>query len=284
MRFFAATTLRNGPVDLLPHWLTHYLAMGVDQIALCVVRESMDEQCDQIARSIAGLPVSIHGFSDWTDLRQEEVMRQALDEVGCGPRDWVIHADLDEFNEFPRPINELADLLEGGGHTGLQGHFVDRIEASGRFVAARPNPSLAEQYPIACRLTENILEGDSRKIMLARHEVIVDPGHHTANARSMERGRQYRVHHFKWRQGVLERLEWTLANVARSDSSWGRETARFIELVKPHGCIPMNDPRLEVARNGANAPVILPRTDRGVLAQECRLSNQSFSCSAGEFR
>jgi hypothetical protein len=266
MKFFAATTLRNGPVDLLPHWLDYYHQLGVDQFAICVLRESMQERLDEINSIIAGLPATLHLFSDWTDERQQIVMRQALEEIGCLRRDWVIHADLDELNEFPCPIDELATAMERGGRVAVHGNFIDRIHARGEFAALTPKPTLAEQYPVECRLTEKILKGCPQKIMLARHEVIVEPGHHTAKEPSgrhvIGAWQDYRVHHFKWRQGVVQRLQWALANVASHDSQWGRETQRFLDFIKPLGSIPVNDPRLEAKHVGGDTPRILARRDR----------------------
>jgi Glycosyl transferase family 2 len=210
MRFFAVTTLRNGPVDLLSHWLTHQLRLGVGQIVLCVFQEEMRERLDEIKSASAGLPVRIELFSDWTDDRQEQIMREALDRAGCQKRDWVVHADLDEFNEFPCPLEELASAMERADRAAVHGHFIDRVHAQGLLIAAPPAPTIWEQFPIECRLTEKILRGFTQKIMLARHEVIVTNGHHEASVPSgnpvIGRESDYRVHHFKWRAGVVGRF------------------------------------------------------------------------------
>jgi hypothetical protein len=272
MRFYCATTLRNGPVDLLPHWLKHYLRLGVDQIVLCVLREGMEAQLDQIHAAIAGLPVRVHLFSDWTDERQQQVLRNSLDDIGCRGEDWVVHADLDELNEFPCPIDELALAMEKAGRTAVHGNFIDRVSVDGRFVAAQPTPSLAEQYPIECQLTDRILQGFTEKIMLARHEVWISGGHHKAGAFSgghvIGQWQDYRVHHFKWRAGVLERLRWALANVASADSQWGRETGRLLEFVGSGGRIPVEDPRLESRLVGSAAPKIYTRSDGGLVLEK----------------
>jgi hypothetical protein len=265
MKFFTVTTLRNGPVDLLPHWLDYYLRIGVDQFVLCVLREGMESRLEEIHSIIAGLPVTVHLFSNWTDDRQELVMRRALDEVGCNARDWILRCDLDELNEFPCPINELARAMDKAGKDAVHGHFIDRVALEGKFAALTATPSLAKQYPIECRLTEKILGGFTQKIMLARHEVTMHPGHHWASAPSGKHEigawRDYRVHHFKWRDGVLERLEWALANVAKRDSSWGIETQKFLDFVKPFGRIPVEDPRLEAVVEGEAKPKVYPRGD-----------------------
>ena len=265
MKFFTVTTLRNGPVDLLPHWLDHYLRIGVDQFVLCVLREGMEARLDEIRSITAGMPVQLHFFSDWTDARQELVMRHALDEVGCHGRDWIVRCDLDELNEFPCPIDELARAMDKANKPAVHGHFIDRVAPDGKLAAVTAKPSLARQYPIECRLTEKILGGFTQKIMLARHEVTMHPGHHTASAPSgnheIGTWRDYRVHHFKWRDGVMERLDWTLANVAKRDSSWGVETQKFLDFVKPFGRIPVEDPRLEAVTGGEGKPKVYPRGD-----------------------
>ena len=162
-------------------------------------------------------------------------------------------------------INELAEAMEAAGVSAVQGYFVDRVHAEGKFVASTRTPSLAEQYPIECKLTEKILGGCTRKIMLSRHEVIVEPGHHAANVESgrhlVGTWKDYRVHHFKWREGMMERLEWTLANVAKRESSWGVETQRFVEFVCGKGRIDVNDSRIEAVFVGAGRPVVRGRTD-----------------------
>jgi len=266
MNFFLATTLRNGPVDLLPHWLDYYLRLGIDQFVLCVYCEGMEGRIPEITAAIEGHPVQVRYYNNWTDAGQEVAMRDALDQIGCRASDWQIHADLDELNEFPAPINELAEKMESAGKFAVHGHFIDRVHAEGKFVALQATPSLAEQYPIECLLTEKILGGCTQKIMLCRHDVIVEPGHHSANVPSGKHvigtWRDYRVHHFKWRDGVMERLDWTLANVAKRDSSWGLETQRFMDFVKPLGRIPIDDPRIEAMFAGAKSPKVQARTDR----------------------
>ena len=104
MKFYLATTLRNGRVDLLPHWVDYYLQLGVDRILVCVYCEGMEDRMGEIRSHIVGKPVEIRCFNDWTDGGQEAAMRAALDEIGCAPGDWRIHADVDELNEFPCPI------------------------------------------------------------------------------------------------------------------------------------------------------------------------------------
>jgi hypothetical protein len=265
MKFFTVTTRRNGPVDLVPHWLDHYLRIGVDQFVLCVLREGMEPRLDEIRSMIAGLPVHVHLFSDWTDARQELVMRHALDEVGCRPRDWVVRCDVDELNEFPCPIDVLARAMDKADKAAVHGHFIDRVALEGKLAALAPTPSLARQYPIECRLTEKILGGFTQKIMLARHEVTMHPGHHEASAPSgnheIGAWQDYRVHHFKWRDGIMERLDWTLANVAKRDSSWGIETQKFLDFVKPFGRIPVEDPRISAVEVGEERPRAFARTD-----------------------
>jgi len=263
MRFFCATTLRNGPLDLLPHWLDHYLRLGVDQIVLCILRDGSRERMDEIHTAVAGLPVQLHEFDGWTDDGQQLVMRNALDRAGCDGEDWVLHADLDEFNEFPCSIDELAMEMEKAGRRAVHGNFVDRVSADGSLIPALPTPTLSEQFPIECFLSDRILHACPEKIMLARHEVWISGGHHKAGCFSgghvVGRWPDYRVHHFKWRAGLLERLEWALANVASVDSQWGRETARLLEFVTPHGRIPIEDERLGAVNAGIRTPNVWPR-------------------------
>ena len=263
MRFFAATVLRNGPVDLLPHWLDYYLRLGLDELILCVLREGMEERLDQINSLIKGKPARVYLFSGWHDDGQPQI-RDGLEQYGCRPDDWVIHADLDELNEFPAPINELAEAMARNDRKAVHGHFIDRVDADGCLTALTATPSLAEQYPVECKLTENICRGFTQKIMMCRHEVTVSAGHHTASVPSgkhpIGKWQDYRVHHFKWRDMVLERIKWALSNGAARDG-WDQETQRFIDFLQ-YERIPVEDSRLESKHVGTASPRLFPRTDR----------------------
>jgi len=268
VKFFAATILRNGPVDLLPHFLDYYLRLGVDQIILCILREGMEERLAEIECIATDLPVKRYIFSGWSDDGQPQI-RRGLEIHGCQPTDWVVHADLDELNEFPCPINELATAMEKQNKSAVHGHFIDRISADGRLTAAQPTPSLAEQYPVECHLTDKILHGFTQKIMLGRHAVTVSAGHHEASVPSGRHAigswRDYRVHHFKWRDTLKDRLQWALSTGAARDG-WDNETRRFMDFLGTSDRIPITDPRIAARFVGAAAPNIHPRTDRPKLA------------------
>lgn len=114
-------------VSLLPYFLHHYRNLGVQRFFFAVTDNALSqlpqqEICDLLGREPDVIPVTSAEFAKmgaWGHARWEtDVIRKQLTQHG----DWVIPADLDEFNEYPLPLPQLiAEMDRGGGGNPFDG-------------------------------------------------------------------------------------------------------------------------------------------------------------------
>jgi len=256
-KVFAICSIRNGALDLLPHWLEHYTKLGADELLLGVFDDLSPTLRDEIARCADrwrftcftqtwnGIPESVNEWQRRSGCRQ----------AGATPETWILHTDLDELHEFPAPLNEIIAAADGKGIAAVIGWLLDRVAADGSMPTVRASPSLWQQFPIGCRLTAGVLGTVSQKIMLAQYAVPVYNGHHYIEGGArlghipIGRAEQYIVHHFKWHGDVLARMEWSLSQ-PNTQPEWKLEANSFLNWLKAGGGrINLDDPAI-AARKG----------------------------------
>lgn len=251
---------------LLYHWIDYYRKMA-DRIVVMVAFEGVPSAALPFAgmENISYTTMSVHdAMGAGQHVRQIEYLRSA----GMVDEDWLMIADLDEFYEFPdipegvavldgeRSTRQAMDyaikICESRGTPAIYGHFVDMVSADGSLSPVIAGKSLQDQFPVETRFTEMVMGGGTRKVMLMRPWVYVMPGHH--NAYASVGGQEltleipygdigdYKVRHYKWKAGLIERLTWQARSMAPS-SRWKKEACLTLEYLRKHGDrIDLNDP------------------------------------------
>jgi tetratricopeptide (TPR) repeat protein len=243
---FAVVSIRNGGVELLPHWLEHYTRLGVDEILLGIFDDLAADAMVEIENCAARW--KFRRFAQhWGGQTEPETYSQR--ETGCRragarPGTWILHTDLDEFHQYPAPLKEVTAESARRHIKAVCGRFVDRVAADGSLPPIRPHPSLWEQFPVGCNLTEGILKGLGEKVMMARFSVFVESGHHVAPLERADPALIGRVAHFKWHSGLLERMRWGLRQ-ENASVEWKVDTRRFLAWLESNGGkINLSDPAL----------------------------------------
>jgi hypothetical protein len=257
-KIFAVCSIRNGGIDLLPHWLEHYSKLGVDRILIGLFGDVAPDAQEEISRYAERWPFTCfrQRWANLHELAQEDQRRSACRAAGALPETWIIHSDLDELHEFPAPLPRLIAAAQTQGINAVFGSFIDRVTANGTLSPIRATPSLWDQFPVQCRLTERILRGSTRKLMLAHYSVPCGPGHHfasnfKADRLPIDRPEQYIVHHFKWHAELPQRLAWGLSQ-PKANVMWKVEAARFLNWIKINGGrINLGDPALGCLQKAA---------------------------------
>jgi hypothetical protein len=217
--------------QLLPHFLDHYRRLGVARLFLAVRRETVLAAAELAVKAagfgtIRFLPAAM--FSDADKAETEESILAAED---IAPDDLVLHLDLDEFHEYPAALTEIAEKMERHGGFAVRGTILDRIAADGRLTPVAPSASIWEQFPIAADFTAIVLRGCASKVMICRRRVrLANGGRHDTIGLVHEPPPvpgAYRVHHFKWIEGVDRRLEQRLARDSLV-KSYRKECRRFL--------------------------------------------------------
>jgi hypothetical protein len=259
-KIFAVLSIRNGGAALLPHWLDHYTRLGVDEILLGVFDDLAGEAALEIEKCAARW--KFRRFAQrWTSASESQQYSQR--QAGCRlagarPGTWILHADLDELHEYPAPLRAVTAAAAEKGTSVVSGHFVDRVAADGSLPQVRAEPSLWEQFPISCNLTEAVLKGGTQKVMLSRYRVQVSVGHHEAIREPalpppIGTAEEYRVAHFKWHGDLPARLRWGLSQ-QNVGMRWKREAERFLAWIDAHnGRIDLADPALKATQTASSA-------------------------------
>jgi hypothetical protein len=257
-KVFAVCSIRNGGTDLLPHWLDHYSKLGVDRILVGIFDDVSPQARDQISEYAEKWEFTCFDqkWGSTQELAHEGQRQSACRAVGALPGTWIIHSDLDEFHEFPAPLSEIVAAARACDVNAISGHLLDRVTADGSLAPIRPTPSLWEQFPVSCRLTERVVRGWTQKLMMAEFSVPSAAGHHVgSNVRAacvpIGRKDQYKVHHFKWHAELPVRLAWGISQ-PNANVMWRLESARFLNWLKANGGrINLSDPALTLENQRA---------------------------------
>ncbi len=218
-----------------PRSLQH-AAVGVHQILVSVRSAEQGELYDSAVSHASHFDARVYWTSAqrFADSDKSEVEQTILEKNGVEPDDYVMHLDMDEFHEYPASLAEIVRIMNRREAWALRGWILDRVAEDGTLAPIRSSPSIGEQFPIGCDFTSSVLKGWTQKIVLCRGRVQLQGGvnHDTCNAWYDEipigHGNQYLVHHFKWTQGVDERLRSRLAQAAISPC-YSNECRRFLD-------------------------------------------------------
>lgn len=155
MKLFCAIV---GEYTLLPHFLKHYSAVGIDHFFFAV-DEAIASSVESVTRhwpcTVWRTPdaaESVYGVKAVSDMRRRHFE----------PDEWVVIADLDELYLYPAPLPTLISSAETEGSNNIRGTMVEmlaedgafhlcrhRTETCGRsFRAGAPSPEIFEGAPI----------------------------------------------------------------------------------------------------------------------------------------
>ena len=247
---------------LLPHFLRHYLDLGIAPERMHLVLNAPTADAPSLARARAVL--AAHGVEpaeEWVAPYTSDTMWEKRREVQrrvAAPADWVVSADVDEFCEFPAPLAEVLAACERRGVNCVQGVFIDRLAPGGRLAPVEAEPSIWDQFPIEAdvictlRRDEDGYQAGTVNIMACRGDVLPSRGGHhplhDGRPVSYVLGRPlgqfpgigeaavrfsvpFRVHHFKWTEGVLDTHRQRLATpgASKAGSVYGRRLLDYFD-------------------------------------------------------
>ncbi len=255
-RVVAVVSVYDNPV-LLPHFLAHYARLGVERVVVAFRTPEPDAAFAEAVRRAQPFAAEViwRRSDRFADSDKAAVERELLAAAGLADDDYVMHLDLDEFQEYPAPLADVVRAMNAHDDWALRGWIADRVAADGSLAAVAPEPAIGEQFPLVCDLTERVLRGWTQKIVLCRYRVELQGGvrHDTCNAYyervPLGRPDEYRVHHFKWTHGLDRRLAARLKSAAIG-SSYRAECERFLDHYRRHGRLDLSDPALNVRPAG----------------------------------
>ena len=188
-------SIMGGPdIGLLPHWLAHYRALGLDRFVVAVNDPERATEYDRCLMDNGIIPVC-----HFDDLYFKDEIG-AIDYVNTAiTSEWILHADMDEFFLFDRPLEQLLNDCEIHRYRVVRGRFIDHICADGELAAVKDEPSLWRQFPIMHHTTEHVRQGLTTKSMLRHRSRSPTSGNHIpGNDMPSCHPDWQEIHHFRW--------------------------------------------------------------------------------------
>lgn len=256
-------------VGLLPQMLDHYLDLGVTSIHLAVhldPERKNNEVLERVHSAIRELPVVVEQIieSPW----HESVNCTALQQIRNKFRgDWFVLADQDEFQQYPKPVQEIVLEAEQRGWDYITGCLLDRVASDGSLKAPTPHGSVWQDFPLVGFFSLPALRAFPRKVCLCKSHTVVTHGQHSADGvRCPPQIIFVPVHHFKWVSGIESRLRERVKNYTSGKChlihpNSPDESARFISLLDIHERIPVSESNysFELCRNPHDLPTWWPK-------------------------
>jgi hypothetical protein len=239
------TTVDRHRIDWLPQFVMHYRELGVEQLLISlhlepgIPHEEKRDLTDRVETTLRGVGIPLYSViicqytSEDIAAQHNEIRKGA-----CAELDWVVWADIDEFQEYHDSLDKILSRCDALGITEIRGKFIDRVGRGGMLPSFDPSRSIWEQFPIGADVTTRIGHGFNTKVVACKAFLSIASGHHfIVGERTRVYPRETTIHHFKWDARVLERLRPRLAKEFKSSCYWWRETQRFQEHLERFGRI-----------------------------------------------
>jgi hypothetical protein len=232
----------------LAQMLQHYRDQGIVSIHVNVHASEIDEQGIAETRQVAndnGATSVCTTVAPWSQNINPLLYRMARAER---PNDWFVLADTDEFHAYPDSLDDMVNFCDQKGYDYIEGCFVDRLATDGKLRAIIPDSSLWAQFPLGAFLSGPLLGAVANKVVAAKGSVRIGPGqHHAFSGNACPPSDIYvPVHHFKWTEGLLDRLRTRIAAYKALQEGVWIESDTFIRYYEREGRIRTDDERFLV--------------------------------------
>ena len=152
--------------------------------------------------------------------------------------EWHWIADLDEFHEFDRPVNDLLATIQQSRYNSVAGIFVDRITEDG-YMPPIGDGDIFQQFPVQSDITVKLLKANARKIQLLKgHLPPIHCYHSVVGEKPFPV--QMKVHHFKWNSSCVARLQKRILQLRANGYSHQIESVRFFNFISKYGRIDLD--------------------------------------------
>jgi len=196
--------------------------------------------------------------SEFSEHTKQQCERQII-EKHCSINDWVLYADLDEFQYYPKGLREHLDICNRYKLDFLEGRLLDRVSRDGSLISINFSNSIEEQFPLGGFITNPLLKAWDKKIVIARSKKIVGGGHHIFlsdtdrqtlpyTKRINKYSKNILIHHFKWDSLLLTRFNKYMTFSDPSLKFWKKEISRFLQYFSVFSGINVEDKKFKFYR------------------------------------
>jgi len=299
-------------LNLLPHFLRHYLGLGIERHLMHFILQSNDSESSNLERAKDFLQdYEIDPRQLWRDRYTSASMwerRRSLQAQYVPDGDWVLNADVDELHAYPATPRCIVEFCVRREILAVQGVMIDRLSKNSKLVSVNDEESIDKQFPICAdvmcsvagkgqfhdqRGTVKLMlhsgsvfpgigghcthsEIDDSKFLigqpLANHPDICDPGFRFVFP--------FQVHHFKWTSTLGLRLKRRLATPGITNAGLEYDS-KILNLVNGSGVIEIPEGAIMQRKEHRNEDwrrtVTRYRHQRRWIKQICALKLKSRS-------
>ena len=226
--------------DMLNHFINHYKGLGIENFNL-ILNTNSDSKANlfeaiDILRLHDLAPVHIDIGKSFIDakLKAIEFFTDDLPE-----NSWIMYADSDELHAFQDNLPTMLDFCSQNALNVIKGRFVDRVHQTRTFAAISRTKNIWEQFPLTADISK--LSGCcNKKVMLYKNNLKIkgEGFHGIANStRDLVNFFPYfqEVHHFKWTQEVLKKLQHRITLQKDRGLKWWPESDAVLSHYRRHG-------------------------------------------------
>jgi hypothetical protein len=231
------TTVVGNHLVVFEHMLRHYKDSGIDSL---LVNIHLDKHEDELYRNVRRIALRYHAdivavfVGKWLQSVNPYLYQHTLSQA---PNDWFLLADTDELQVYSSTVHAVIETAHNKGYDYIDGFFIDRLSADGRFPSVSRNTNLWNRFPLAGAVTFPLLRANVMKVVAAKGWVKISGGqHHAYNGRGCPRSLHLiPVHHFKWTSGILERLKTRVTFYKGMRDPLWHESQRVLSHCLRHG-------------------------------------------------
>lgn len=267
------TTVVGNHLTVFEHMLRHYKEMGIDSLLINV---HLDEYESPLYCRIKAITERFHAkivnvfVGKWLQAVNPFLYWHTLSQA---PEDWFILADSDELQSYPGEIHSIINSLQSDGYDFVEGFVIDRVAKDGGFPPVRADVGLWEQFPLGGLVTLSLIQANVMKVVAAKGKVRLSWGqHYSHSGRGCPRTRYYiPVHHFKWTDGLVERLKTRIEFYRGVGDGLWIESQKVLSHCASHGGrINVAEPSFMLVESGLTCPHEA-ELKAAVLASESRM-------------
>jgi hypothetical protein len=250
-------TVVGGYIPLLDCMLCHYRDMGIDSLLVNVQLETYGDELYREVQAVARrykAEIASVFIGKWNQSLNPYLYRQTMEQA---PRDWFVLADCDELQVYPNGLAETISAADQGVFDYIEGFLVDRVAIDGELRKIDSHQSLWEQFALAGLVTYPLLGGNCFKVAAAKGSTRVLAGQHYAlRGRAWSRNVDWiAVHHFKWTEGLLERMRSRVRFYKSVGDDLWMESQRLVDYLEQNGGkIDVSDPRFVLHHSTERCP------------------------------
>ena len=261
--WFQVTISSEHDMLLIPHIVSHYKSLKIPPHQFLIIVHNKNGTAPELREAVDLLhDLGVDNVLRWVGVYSSDDMNKKRHKIRADAKvekdDWVVHADSDQFHEFP--LNDaplFLRVVEDLRYDAVYGYYIDRVSDDGTLRNITPTPSLAEQFPLACYVSTQVVQLNNQNEALNRpSKILAFKGRLSENRGGgmlaeekdtcVYPGR-LRSHHYKWVWPLIAKME--LRAVVQKDLTWHYQSTNVLDhLGKNDGKIGVKEKGLHCER------------------------------------